>query len=277
MSDPQADAPLIPFVPPPQVAPQDPPPPKRHPRTIAAEAQQVVTEAMRSFEQAVGGRKRAVEVLALAELDPKVDPETVEYVTGLIADPRNADKSLAQIAKEGGIDFLDLLRIYRNAMVSRAHLFALEQISQQIPAVVADVMRKAVPYTDVCSDCLGAATVTANPTKAEPNPTPQPCETCRGTGELLYPPSLEVQKLALQLGGLLKSGGLTIVQTQQNALIQANGAGGGPGDLFLKVQQAADEILFGTRPPTEASADPVIDAEPMPPATEADADATVER
>lgn len=279
---------IIPYVPPPKIS--RPPgsdaqitdagtplvarPPLARPTAdrppLSDRARTVLADAMRSFETAVGGRKQAVEVMAIADLDPRVDPQTVEYVVGLLADPANADRSLAAVARTAGIDLTDLLRIYRHALVARAHLLALQQITTQLPAVVADVMRKAAPYEDACGACQGIGTRTADPTSEAPNPSPVRCSTCQGLGRLVYQPTEGTQKLALQLAGLLKSGtGITVVNqaASQHTTVFAGGSGAA-GDLFLKVQQAADEILFGTR----TAPDPVIEVVPVSPAVEASTD-----
>lgn len=274
----------IPFVAPPAATPPPGPPPGSpapHGRRVPVTepAREALAQTFQEFEQELGGRKQAIKALSIASLDTKLTPDQIADVIAVISDPANAERSLMEIAEIGGITFDDLLRVYRHALVQRAHLTCMRIACERIPAVVADVMKKAAPYQDHCSACQGIGTITPDPTRDRPNPTPVPCRTCAGAGQLLYQPTLETQKLALQLVGLLKSGGLTIIANQK----QINNPTGpvlAADDVFLKVQQTADEVLYG-RPPALASLDveaPVVTVEvpPLTPATEGP-DATVER
>ena len=146
-------------------------------------------------------------------------------------------------------------------------------------AVVADVMHRSKPHEVTCTDCAGVGQVTPEPTRKHPNPSPAPCESCRGAGRRLCQPDLDRQKVALELGQLLtKSGGINL---SQQTLIAApsNGkpVGLGPGAL-VALQQAVGEILTPRprRAPTvEVTAgpepDPILEATLIP--TEFPADA----
>lgn len=271
----------IPFVRPPVVtAPPTPPPPvPAHRRIPVTEpAREALAQTINEFEREMGGRSAALKALALANLDAKLRPEQIADVVGLLADPANADKSLLEIAQIGEVTIDDLLRVYRHALVMRAHLQCIRIVSERIPAVVTDVMKKAAPYQDACSSCQGVGKVTPEPTRERPNPEPVDCRTCAGVGQLMYQPTHETQKLALQIAGLLKSGGLTII-AHQNQVNNPIGPVLAADDVFLKVQQTADEVLYGQRPPAAPPALPELTIEEIdatPPATEGAPDATLE-
>jgi hypothetical protein len=110
--------------------------------------------------------------------------------------------------------------------------------------------------------------VTHDPTEAVPNPGPEPCETCRGSGRLYYDGDLEHKKLALELGKMTAKGGGVNLQVNQQTNSFNFGASGG---ALEKLQEATDRILYGG----EASplAQTVLEAEVVdPPPTESQLD-----
>lgn len=208
--------------------------------------------ALRQLEVTLGGRQKLVDALVLGATTDGIDADRAQYVLGLLADPKFADKSLRTLAKLAGITIHELLKLYRAAAVQRAHLAALSHVVEALPAVTRDVMQKAVPYELECYGCGGVGEVTPEPSKPVPNPGPETCRVCRGAGRLLHQPDLEHQKLALTLGGLLKGAGagVTIINQQQ----QAQGGGGVPlttGDGLLQMQKLSEQALYGPETPDE--------------------------
>jgi hypothetical protein len=198
-----------------------------------------VVEELTTLEHDLGGRRRLVGYLSLAPLTPDL-----AYILGLLGDPDHARWTLAEICAKGNILPGQLLQEIERAAHLRGRVLSAQVVAARLPAVVADVMKKAAPYEGACGDCAGTGTLTPDPTPQVPNPGPGPCETCRGTGQLLYQPRLEHQELALDMGRMLPKGqGLIIQQNNQNSSGQGGG-GLGVGALE-KLTQLTDKLLYG--------------------------------
>jgi hypothetical protein len=202
-----------------------------------------VIQELTALETQLGGRQQIVGMLTLAPLTPDL-----RYLLGLLGDPRHQGKTLAEICALGNILPGELLKQLMSAALLKGKVLASREIGEGIAKVTADLMRRAAPYEDACHACQGVGQITPEPTKDHPNPTPEPCETCLGTGKLLYKPDLERQKVALEIAQLFpKSGGLQIL----NANVQGSGppgAGGGQGAIE-RLQALTDRILYGSGPP----------------------------
>jgi hypothetical protein len=199
-----------------------------------------VIDELQTLEQELGGRSALVGMLVLAPLTPDL-----RYVLGMLGDPQHARKSLAQICAIGNILPGDLLQHLSSAALLRGKVRASQKIAEGIAAVTQDVMRRAAPYEDTCNGaCRGSGSVTPEPTSAAPNPAPAPCETCLGTGKLTYQPTLDHQKLAIEMAQLLPRGGNIQILNQQNNL-PAGGSGGGS---IERLQALTDKILYGSTP-----------------------------
>lgn len=198
-----------------------------------------VIDALSTLEKDLGGRQVIVGFLSLAPLTPDL-----AYILGILGDPAHGGKSLAECCAHGNILPGQLLTEIEKAAHLRGRVISSQIISSALPAVVRDVMMKAAPYEGTCNgECRGTGSVTPEPTKENPNPSPEPCETCQGTGRLVYQPKLEHQELALEMGRMLPKGqGLTI----NNANIApAGGGGGGLGGALEKLTQLTDKLLYG--------------------------------
>jgi len=200
-----------------------------------------VISELAKIEGDLGGRAELVGMLTLAPLTPDL-----RYVLGMLGDPAQKGASLAEICARGNILPGDLLRHLASAVMLKGKLKASQKIADGITAVTADIMRRAAPYEAPCNGgCQGIGTITADPTPAAPNPTPQPCEVCQGTGRLVYSPDLERQKLAIDMAQLLPKGGIQIglnQVTHNNNHHNSNGGGG----AFERFQEATDRVLYGS-------------------------------
>lgn len=198
-----------------------------------------VVKQLADLEKELGGREQVVGMLTLAPLNPDL-----RYVLGMLGDPRNQAKTLAEICAHGNILPGELLKHLSSAALLRGKVRAQQKIGDGIAAVAEDVMRRAAPYEGACSGgCQGTGTITPEPTKDQPNPEPEPCETCRGTGRLVYAPDLERQKLAIEMAQLLpKSGGLQIL----NANVQGGSREGAGMGAIERLQALTDRILYGS-------------------------------
>lgn len=220
-------------------------PTKARKTALARQAQDyplVVRQELTALETSFGGRPTLVHLLSLAPLTTDT-----RLLLGVLADPKSDACSLATLCARAGILPGDLLRLLGAAALHRGQTLARHKIGEHLAAVTADLMTKAQPYEEACSGCLGVGTITPDPTPEQPNPSPGPCDTCKGSGRLRYQPTFERQKLALEMGGLLpKAGGISI--TQQN--LQVASAGASSGGALEQLQLATDKLLYGEGAPT---------------------------
>jgi hypothetical protein len=208
----------------------------------------LVVAQLQTIEDELGGRAALVGLLTLAPLNPDLS-----LMLGLLGDPTFSKQSLAEICATGNILPGDLLKHLESAALLRGRVLSAQIVGRGMPAVVADVMMRAAPFEAPCSNCQGVGTVTAEPTPTAPNPGPEPCGVCRGLGKLIYPPDIEHQKLALEMGRVLpKSGGLTIMQN--NATLHGGGTGmGSLGSGSLeRLHAVTDQILYKDEDPLDA-------------------------
>lgn len=211
-----------------------------------AGAEVALKKACASLEEGLGGRGKLLGVLSHG-LGGGAD---LERLLGMIADPRNDEKNLATICMMAGVTFPQLLVLFRDAGVVKAQLAAMERVWEGLPEVAGDVMARSVAYYETCGVCDGekviTTTFTPRKTKAEPNPEPKTiverCSSCRGSGQVVVKPDLERQKIALELGGMLKRGPAEVrVQVNQN------GAGGQQlfgAEALRSFRASSDEVLY---------------------------------
>jgi hypothetical protein len=200
----------------------------------------LVIRELQAIETAVGGRSELVGLLALAPLNPDL-----RLILGLLGDPIHERKSLAEICATGNILPGELLKHIEGAALLRGKVLSAQLIGRGLPAVVRDVMERAAPYEAPCNQCQGTGTRVADPTPQVPNPLPEPCAVCQGMGRLTYPPDIEHQKLALEMGRLLKTGGgLNIIQN--NATLTPGGGGTLGGGSLERLHALSDRILYDT-------------------------------
>lgn len=212
---------------------------------------QAAIDQLKTLEAEIGGRDVLLGALALAPLT-----RDGKYFLGMLGDPARAGSSLLELCQEAKLLPGTVLGWITAGLTAGSHLRAQVHIARGAPKVVADVMKRGAPFQDPCGACQGIGTLPpAEPSEADPNPSPKPCEVCQGTGQLLYPAEPEARKLALDLSGLLpKSGGISITN-QQVAIAQAGG-GGADLDAF---QAAMDAVLYG-----QPGSAPPIDVEVVP-------------
>lgn len=193
-----------------------------------------IEDALNTFETTLGGREKVLS--SLFALPPTNE---IDYVVGLIADPRNDDLSLAQICAIGGISIGKLLAFWKDASGMKAQLEAIDKISRYLPDVVEDVMKRSLPMEEPCYRCETTGKVESP--KAGGGTETVICFKCQGSGKLITAPNLETQKVAIQLGGFLKQGPSVSINTQFNK--QENNAYFSRDD-FQSFRSASDKLLF---------------------------------
>ena len=208
------------------------------PRTAPAP---LVAASLSVIESRVGGRSALVAALAYA---PK--SADLQYILGLIGDPRRARTPLAELCAAGGVTAGELLEAYKHGELNRAQALATQKIAERLADVAADTMRLSIPHEVTCSLCRGTGTFTPEPSKKQPNPKPGPCLPCDGTGIIVEDGDLEHKKLALDLGKLLPKGGGMSVAVQTNVGV----GGAASGGTLESLQMATDQLLYGDAVPS---------------------------
>lgn len=229
----------------------------------------LILASFKQFEDDLGGRTALVTTLAQADAPT---PE-LQKILGLIADPRFDSKSLGWLCTQAGLSIGDLLRAFRDAGLAKAQAVAQRHVEQHLPRVVEDVMRRAAPYEVCCAVCQGLGTLPMSPgTPAGTQPTP--CPRCKGEGKEIEYPDLDRQKLALQLGKLVKEPGPGVQVNQQFNQQNNQGSGSFGGGSLEQLQQAVSAILYGP-PAGAADLAPPLEAEVVSdsPSTEGEAHA----
>lgn len=221
-----------------------------------------VIAALAQLEEALGGRDKLVEALITAPPEAECD-----RLLGLVADPRNDGRSLASLCGEVNLTLGEFLRLYRDARVAKAQVLALHEVAEKAPTVVRDVMRRAENHYRVCDTCHSTGEVTrivkaGDGTPAGPHT--ETCTECGGIGEVLVDASLDHQKLALDLVGLVTKGGpSTVIDNSRTSVTQITAV------PFAQLQKAVQKVLdpgsplLLASPPIEAAVvapSPAIDA-----------------
>lgn len=235
-------------------------PPPADTATLAAYEAARADQAIDRVERALGGRAAIVD--ALLAVPPSA---RLEYVVGLIADPRYDARKLSAICRAGRVTVGELLEAFKRGRLARAQAEAIHAVAAEIPAIAADLTRRAVTHYVVCLTCQGTGVI-PGPSDDQP---PVPCGACRGLGQQLAEPDLAVQKEVLGLVGLgsaaSRGPAVVIDQRDQRAITLHDHSPTAHGRLL----QVVDRLLYGRA----AAADP---ADPAVPAYTADASAVVD-
>jgi hypothetical protein len=214
-----------------------PAPKAKHAKTLTTYQLDGASKAVVQLEAAMGGRAKLVEGLLHA---PPSD--TLAYVIGIIADPRNDARALPVLCADGGITIGELLEAYKAGAMARAQVAAIHHIAEHTPAVIADVMVRAAPHYTPCSGCQGTGSVPVPPTPKLPDPPPRPCQLCAGTGQIFVSPELDRQKFAADLAGLTPKKGAPLIDLSDRRTLSVSAA----GDLgsFAALVAGVDRVLY---------------------------------
>jgi hypothetical protein len=187
-----------------------------------------------AFEQQLGGREALFEILSQGDSTPEV-----QILLGLIGDPRNHALSLAHLCRMANLHPGEVFLAYERALQVRARVLARLPIAEALPLVAADAMRRATTHKVLCPDCNGRLKFFR--IGKEGVVTEITCQACTD-GWVNQEPSLDQQKLALELGELCQKSGLTI----QNQQIQDNSktVNLNMGSTLARLQQVAADAAF---------------------------------
>jgi hypothetical protein len=224
---------------------------------MSATAQRL-REALDRFEEALGGRDLLVEALLLAPPDPDRDA-----LMGLLADPQNDYRTLGTIAGDLNFSAGEVLALFRDGERAKAQILALHEVTSQAPAVARDVMRRAQNHYRLCTGCNGSGEVWDQPKNKAGDPIGDAVKVahayCDGTGQILVDASLDHQKIALDLVGLLSKGGpgtVVNVDASQQMLVGAL--------PFAQLQKAVQKVLDPPVLPALPAAQPIERVDPVP-------------
>jgi len=228
--------------------------PKRTPRPNSKQARRVplakpplrLVQAFDAIERAAGGREALVDRLTHGAL-------TVEqqYVVGLMADPRNDSKSLATIADMARLPVGKLWQFIKDAGVARAIMEAQEEIVQHAAPLARDVMIRTLPRWVRCQECRGRGDLEL---LVDGKREVRTCEECAGKGQVVKDPTIEYQKLGLELLKIRERGNAGV---SVGVGVQVNN--GAPGMTSAGFRSVTDRLLYGEEAGGEAV--DVVDAE----------------
>lgn len=156
-------------------------------------------KALRSLEEALGGRD---EIVAKLSLVPGLSTEETT-ILNLLADPESRGKSMGVLCGAAGTTLGRVLELMQKGEWAEAYVRSIRKIARQLPDVVGDVMSRALPRWRSCVVCRALGRLPPEKEGGEP----RTCLECEGLGRVEIEPSVERQKMALEAGGLLKSGG----------------------------------------------------------------------
>jgi hypothetical protein len=181
--------------------------------------------------------------LVLASLQNSEYDSKYHKMAAACSDPKQAQKSMARIAREHGVSLVDLVEKYREITVLLAHLENQERLSEVVKENVVD----ALPAMRLCPVCQGAKRVEDPQGRLNKagNVKRVKCLECLGKGRVRVGGATDAKKLVMQTAGLIETGGGTKVQVN---------VGTGVPDLMqvidaqeraLKVGRARGEIESG--------------------------------
>lgn len=193
-----------------------------------------VGAALDAIERASGGRQSLVAALTAGA---DTDDDGLSYVIRLIADPRMDARSLRDICRAGRVSMGELIEAYKRGVYAAMQVQVMATIATQTPAVVKDVFDRSVAHYVPCEACSATGTITS---LSKPDDPPKPCTACGATGQQLVQPTLDRQKVALELSGVLGKKGPLVSITQRAVNVSDSSAAG-----FSKLIAATDKLLYG--------------------------------
>lgn len=218
-------------------------------------ADPLAAPAIDTFAKVLGGRADlAAELLTSPDLTAPI-----RKVLLLILDPRFDRHSLSKLCDEAGLTPGEFFAAFRDATLAKANITAIRKVAERLVAITECVLDGAVNQLIVCEECNGSTQQLYPPARKGQDPTIGKCLRCNGHGEVPVRADFEKQKIALELGGLLKKGpAVQLNQLHQSLHLTQSGS----GSNLAQLQQAAAAVMFGRdQPPLDLPPDP-------PPVTE---------
>jgi hypothetical protein len=200
-----------------------------------------VQDALATFEDTVGGR---AQLIAVIESNPKLQPFEQRLVNKLATSTLKS-LPLVELCVEADCTIGQLFDAYKRGHLARAHVQAISEIADQVPAIVKDILDKCQTTTQPCASCEGSGEIDA-----------KDCGTCKGSGSVVVASSLDHQKVVLGLLGFLQKGANVNVNTNVQTNVIATASGGRPGGTLDRLHDALSGIL--RQPIDLPEEDPVV-------------------
>lgn len=222
-----------------------------------------LTEAIDTFEQELGGREVLRATLFLGEsLSP-----ALQRLLILLSSQQKVRSSLSTLCQKAGVAPGDFFAAFKGAMIARAQILMLHRVAHDGPAVMEAILLQARDREESCPFCKGDGSKSTSDGLV-------PCRACKGTGVRKVHGKLPQQKLVLELLGFLKkSGGLTILQNNQQGIAVTSPVPASIGGSLGALQQVIGDLMYGSTaktlskeapaaPEEEPEAPQVLDAQP---------------
>lgn len=208
-------------------------------RNVNRAVPEAIAAAFAQFEKSVGGRPALIAVLSMAELTPEM-----EQVLCAIGDPANDRVSLADICNTHGLQPGQVIMAYHRAQMQQVQVLALSAVAGQVPAVISEIVRTALPRTEDCTQCKGIGTIAA-PRKRNRGRKPAPlvCPACGGKGKAHHDGIGSQQDRILDLARLVTKGGGVNVAVQANTNVTTPSGVGSTSSPLGQLQQAIHAAL----------------------------------
>lgn len=232
-------------------------------------------DVITAIEETLGGRDAFISVLALGGNSDEAD-----RLLAVLTREDTRDWSLRKACAHAGLSLAALLVLYKDQQIIQAHFRASRIIAEFVPDLVRDVMAKALPHEEACPECNGtgeflpfvdqqAKKIPKRRVQQRRPERPVVCVHCQGLGTHRVEPSLQRQKLALQLADFLQVKDGHILQQFNNTNVLQNATASGGGSVSAasvvggieQLQQAVGKVLGFSG---SAAAPPTIDVEATP-------------
>lgn len=216
---------------------------------------------VKKFEELVGEREAIIEKLS-AVGDRLTEPERklLELLIGQAEGSIDGRKTLARLLAEAGVSVSRVLTRYAEGALALGRVEAAIEVSRNQPTIVRDLIRNALDDETICATCGGTGEVNRDAGLRRPGKRSQNCPQCKGTGRQFLPKDADIKKFSmekvLQIGKTIEKepkGPAVAVQMNQQVSV------GGGGAFMEKVLKTSDQILYGRRAESVATA-PVVEA-----------------
>lgn len=212
---------------------------------------------LKQLEKRLGGRLVIGQALRLSG-----DP-AFERVGLILTNPNQQHQSLKQVLQNNAptLTLNALLKAYAKGRADQSYAETMNKIADGAPRTVDHLMKTSVPHEVRCEKCNGKKVVAEGglvkceadgPCKDPACPKCRgagsyraevPCLACSAEGVTVREPETERMKLALQVGGYIGTGGVTVNQTQitmsaEQTIIQTSS----------QFRSATDKLLWASSP-----------------------------
>lgn len=152
-----------------------------------------------------------------------------EHFLRLLCDPANQAKSLVTIARQAGVNMIQIMDLFRDANRAKGTTLALARMSTALPEVADDIISKSMDAKVECPACFGDQYISEGVL----------CPQCHGRGQVFRASDIDRQKMVASITGLEKKGPGVAVQVNQqvnNTVTQPN--------LFSKYVKSSDDAAY---------------------------------